>query len=88
MNNRLSYIKPIHLKVFLLIIYLVGVVGITCYPDRFISLTPFNLLLTCAILMVYFPVNNPQFIRYSIFLFTAGFAVEMLGVQTGKIFAK
>jgi putative membrane protein len=86
MSIRLSHIKPIYLKVFLLIIYAVGVVGITCYPDRFISLTPFNLLLTCALLMVYHPVNNPQFIRYAIFLFTAGFAVEMLGVQTGKIF--
>jgi putative membrane protein len=43
-------------------------------------------LLTGTVLLVYYPLSNPQFIRYAIFLFAAGFAVEMLGVQTGKIF--
>jgi putative membrane protein len=36
--------------------------------------------------MAYFPYKEKDFIRFCIFLFTAGFAVEMIGVQTGKIF--
>lgn len=82
----LKAIKPIHTKLFLSIIYLVGVVGMCVSPDKFIPLTPLNLVITCLILLLYYPYKEKDFIRYVIFLFAAGFAVEMLGVQTGKIF--
>lgn len=79
-------IKPVHVKIFLSIIYLVGIIGMWLRPESFIPLTPFNLALTCLLLMAYFPYKEKDFIRFCIFLFTAGFAVEMIGVQTGKIF--
>lgn len=83
---NLSAIKPLYVKVFLSIIYLVGIVGMCLIPERFIPLTPINLALTCLLLLAFYPYKEKDFIRYIIFLFAAGFAVEMLGVQSGKIF--
>lgn len=83
---NLSSIKPLYVKIFLSIIYMVGVLGMYNNPLDFIPLTPYNLALTCLILLAYYPYKEKDFVRYLIFLFTAGFAVEMLGVQTGKIF--
>jgi putative membrane protein len=85
---KLNTIKPIHLKIFLTIIYAVGVGGLVLKPDLFIPLTPFNLALTCLLFLAYYPYKEKDFIRYCIFLFAAGFAVEMIGVQTGKIFGQ
>lgn len=81
-----SLIKPLHVKIFLTIIYTVGILGMWLKPNDFISLTPLNLALTCFLLLAYYPYKEKDFIRYCIFLFTAGFAIEMIGVQTGKIF--
>lgn len=83
---RAWQIKPLHSMLFLTVIYLVGIAGMWLAPDSFISLTPLNLALTTFILLMYYPVRDKNFIRYIIFLFAAGFSVEMLGVQTGKIF--
>jgi putative membrane protein len=83
---NLTLIRPLYIKIFLSIIYLVGVVGMYYSPSDFIPLTPYNLSLTCLILLSFYPYKEKDFIRYVLFLFSAGFAVEMLGVQTGKIF--
>jgi putative membrane protein len=82
----LDKVKPLYVKIFLSIIYTVGVVGMTIVPEQFISLTPLNLSITCLLLIIYYPFKDKDFIRYVIFLFAAGFAVEMIGVQTGKVF--
>jgi putative membrane protein len=79
-------IKPLYAKIFLSIIYLVGIIGMVKSPDTFINLTPVNLAITSFFLLIYYPCSNINFIRYIIFLFAAGFAIEMMGVQTGKIF--
>ena len=79
-------IKPLYIKVFLSIIYTVGVFGMLLKPALFVPLTPINLLITCLLLLAFYPFKEKDFIRYVIFLFAAGFAVEMIGVQTGKIF--
>jgi putative membrane protein len=79
-------VKPLYVKLFLSIIYTVGVVGMLIKPELFIPLTPLNLSITCLLLLAFYPYKEKDFIRYVIFLFTAGFAVEMIGVQTGKIF--
>lgn len=79
-------LKPLYIKILLSIIYFVGIIGIALYPEKFISLTPYNLAITCVLLLIYYPYKEKDFIRYVIFLFAAGFAVEMIGVQTGKIF--
>lgn len=80
------FIKPLYLKILLSIIYIVGLIGMAFYPEKFIPLTPYNLGITCLCLVVFYPYQEKDFIRYAIFLFSAGFAVEMIGVQTGKIF--
>jgi uncharacterized membrane protein len=82
----LKHVKPIYLKALLIIIYAVGVVGLWLKPEMFIPLTPLNLILTCMLLLAHYNFKEKDFIRYVIFLFAAGFAVEMIGVQSGKIF--
>jgi len=79
-------VKPLCVKLFLAIIYTVGVFGMLIKPELFIPLTPLNLSITCLLLLAFYPYKEKDFIRYVIFLFAAGFAVEMIGVQTGKIF--
>lgn len=79
-------IKPVYSKVLLSIIYVVGIFGLWLKPAIFIPLSPFNIALTCLLLLLYYPYKEKDFIRFCIFLFAAGFAVEMIGVQTGKIF--
>ena len=80
------HIKPVYIKIFLSVIYSVGLVGLMVNPELFIALTPLNLSVTCLLLLAYYPFREKDFIRYVIFLFAAGFAIEMIGVQTGKIF--
>lgn len=79
-------IKPLYIKLFLSIIYAVGIVGLYVQPETFIPLTPLNLLLTAFLFLAYYPFKESNFIRYAIFIFVAGFAVELLGIQTGKLF--
>jgi uncharacterized membrane protein len=79
-------LNPFYVKIFLSIIYTVGIVGMIVKPALFIPLTPLNLSITCLLLLAFYPYKEKDFIRYVIFLFSAGFAIEMLGVQTGKIF--
>ncbi len=74
--------------VFLIIIYSVGLVGIslTAWRDVVLPLTPLNLLLTLAVLLFQ---NRPISARTTALLaliFSIGFFVEVAGVATGILF--
>lgn len=77
---------PYYSKVFLAIIYTVGVVGMVLWPALFLSLTPVNLFMAAGFLFYFHAEKNRDFYRFILFVFAAGFAVELLGVETGKIF--
>ncbi len=70
------------------IFHLIGLVGILSpYRALFVSLTPVNLLL-CLALILYFEPRpwTSSFIYLSIFTALAGFALEVIGVNTGVPF--
>ncbi len=77
---------PFYAKIFLGVIYTVGLFGMVLSPLLFSSLTPLNLVLSAVLLFYFHEEKNKNFFRFFIFVFAAGFAIELLGVETGKIF--
>jgi len=79
-----------HLKLAIFLIvsaHIAGIIGIglPIHPD-FVRLTPFNLLLSTAIVLSF---HQPKTHRFWYFLgisFLVGFGIEVLGVNTGVIF--
>ncbi len=74
----------------LLILYLVGIVGITqnVHPE-FILLTPLNLLLSFLIVIAFHPYKKDyKFSLFLIFSYLVGFGAELYGVQTGLLFGE
>jgi putative membrane protein len=73
-------------KLFLVIIYLVGILGMVHYRNFFSSLTPFNLIAAAALLFYFHTPKNKTLFQFIAFVGCAGFAIELYGVQTGKLF--
>lgn len=74
----------------LLILYLVGIVGITqnIHPE-FILLTPLNLLLSFLIVIAFHPYKKDHKLSlFLIFSYLVGFGAEYYGVQTGLLFGE
>jgi len=78
--------KSIYTKVILCVFYLVGIIGFIYKPKIFQAFTPMFLLLNFLVLLIFQTHTPSKFIRFCIVIFVIGFAVELLGVATGKIF--
>ncbi len=73
--------------VFLVIIYVVGFAGIGLkLMPQLVYGTPINLLLSLAIVMLFDQHKASSLLWFGILVFTLGYGIEVLGVQTGKIF--
>ena len=71
------------------LLHLVGIVGmLSPFQEYFRLLTPFNLLMSAAILWVNHRERNLEILWYSIFVFILGFLVELVGVRFGIIFGQ
>jgi bisanhydrobacterioruberin hydratase len=76
-------------RVILVIFYSVGIFGIASDSTRdlFRSLTPLALLLSLLVIFIYHePVNLIKEIIFFISIFAAGFLIEAIGVNTGRVF--
>jgi uncharacterized membrane protein len=86
MANKRFYIIALNL----IIIYIVGVCGIAFMPSEcqalFLKLTPLNLVITTAAVLWLHPTWNMKWWMSSLFIFFAGFFIEVIGVKTGRIF--
>lgn len=82
----ISLFKPVYVKIFIVIIYVVGIIGTLLAPQLFQPLTAPNLILTTFILLIFGDVKNRNFWIFTGFIFLAGLFIEILGVKTGKIF--
>ena len=78
------------LLIILLIFYSVGTVGLLNeeYRNKFLSLTPFNLLLTCGVLLWANNEFNFRLLAYLLLIFFIGFFIEYFGVSTGVLFGE
>ncbi|MCF8219630.1 MAG: carotenoid biosynthesis protein [Bacteroidales bacterium] len=81
-------IKPVYIILFFIIIYLVGLVGLSLpgYRELFQELTPANLLLAAVILFSFHKNRNIRHIIAFVLVFVLGFMVELAGVHTGLVF--
>lgn len=72
---------------FLVIIYAVGFagIGLGLIPDLVYG-TPINLLLSLAIVLFFDTHKTKSLLWSGVLVFTLGYGIEVLGVQTGKIF--
>ena len=90
-NIRKKYFLSERNTIYLLIsMYLVGAIGLRWDVTRevFKFLVPFNLIFTAFIVLLFHKNWNKYFVFFVIFTAFAGFFVEVLGVETGKIFGK
>ena len=80
--------KIVFYKIFIVIFYLVGLVGIfiPASASFFIALTPFALLLSGFLLSLYHPDWSKKTVVAFLAIFITGFVVEFVGVNTGQIF--
>ncbi len=90
-NIRNNYFLSEKNTVFLLIsMYITGAIGLRWDITRevFKFLVPFNLIFTAFAVLLFHKNWNKYFVFFVIFTAFAGFFVEVLGVETGKIFGK
>jgi bisanhydrobacterioruberin hydratase len=73
--------------IILVIVHLAGLLGLhSSYHDLFLSLTPFNLILSASLLLINHKEFNRSFIIFMIIVAYCGYLIEVLGVRTGMIF--
>ena len=67
--------------------HVIGLIGILFFDrEFFIRSTPFNLLLSSALLVWTHPGKNSYFAACLLLVFCTGFIVEVIGVNTGLLF--
>ncbi|WP_052671074.1 carotenoid biosynthesis protein [Draconibacterium sediminis] len=73
---------------FIFIFYIVGFAGLSVSATRsfFVLLTPFALLLSSFIVALFHGKFSQKAILVFVFIFTASFIIEVIGVNTGAIF--
>jgi putative membrane protein len=84
MSNPLPYL------VLLTAMYIAGLIGlnISHTTHLFQWLTPFNLVVSLAILLYFHRQWNRIFIIFCVLAFLTGFFIEVAGVKTGAIFGE
>jgi uncharacterized membrane protein len=72
-------------KLIISVFYLVGIIGLSmpAFRPYFQALTPFHLLLSFGILLLFHTDWNKSFLVFSFSAFLIGFGSEVLGVHTG-----
>jgi len=80
--------KDTHAGLFILILHLVGLIGYLTPALRgyFLLLTPFNLILTCFVLVYLHRMNGVGSESTLLAVFLLGLLVEIVGVRTGVLF--
>jgi len=75
--------------IFIIILFhTVGLVGISIHnkKDFFLSLSPYNLLLSLLVTLISSNKKNVRFYLFILCVFCIGFVVEWIGVHTGYLF--
>lgn len=74
-------------SLILVIVYTVGIIGIAGnFDDRFVLLTPVNLLLSLGLVFWTHPTAYAPLWKLAALCFITGVLIEIAGVQTGLIF--
>lgn len=72
---------------FTILVYVSGLIGMhTAWRDWFISMTPFTLLLSTAVLLWWQPLHTARTRAWALGAFLIGYGSEVIGINTGLIF--
>ncbi len=76
------------LSIFVIWLFqLSAIIGVSMgYYDWFITKTPLNLIITAALLIVNFPINNVNKLAIAFTFFTSSLLIEWIGVHFGFLF--
>jgi uncharacterized membrane protein len=73
--------------ILLIVVHVAGIIGLhSTYKELFLSLTPFNLLISAFLLALNHRQFNRSFIFFTLIIFFAGFFIEVIGVKSGLLF--
>jgi bisanhydrobacterioruberin hydratase len=88
MKEILGKIRNYNLAPWLVIFYSVGVAGMIIPQTRelFKFLVPLNLLMNVMLLLIYHGRLDVRFAWKALLIYSAGFIVEIVGVNTGLVF--
>lgn len=75
-----------YLLYFLVLVYVSGSIGFIIIPSFFLPFTPYTLVFTCFVFLIFQPINNLGFLLGFIGIALIGFLSEVLGVKTGLVF--
>lgn len=73
---------------FLILVYVSGAIGFVLKPDFFLPFTPFTLVYTSFVFLIYQPINNLKYVISFISVAIIGFVSEVIGVKTGLVFGE
>ncbi|MDX2174596.1 MAG: carotenoid biosynthesis protein [Bacteroidota bacterium] len=71
---------------FLILVYLSGVIGMCIRPSFFLPFTPYTLLYTVFVFLIFQPIQNSKYIISFLLIAVIGYASEVIGVKTGLVF--
>lgn len=78
---------PVKIATWIAILFhIIGLCGIFINRELFVTLTPFNLLLSAALLIYSQSNKNASFYLFVLICFLVGFSVEYIGVNYGYLF--
>jgi bisanhydrobacterioruberin hydratase len=75
-----------YLLYFLILMYLCGAIGFVLRPDFFMPFTPFTLLFTGVVFLVYQPLKNRGYGLWFALVALIGYLAEVIGVASGFVF--
>lgn len=68
--------------------YVSGAIGFYLKPDLFLPFTPFTLLYTSVVFLIYQPIENKGFFVAFFLIALIGYISEVIGVKTGMVFGE
>jgi bisanhydrobacterioruberin hydratase len=71
---------------FLILVYVSGAIGFVLNPNFFMPFTPFNLIFTCFVFLIFQPLFEKKYVLTFFLIACIGFSLEVIGVKTGLIF--
>jgi putative membrane protein len=71
---------------FLILVYVSGSIGFVLNPSFFSPFTPFTLLFTTLVFLIFQPIKDSKFILSFFAIALLGYWAEVIGVKTGLIF--
>lgn len=73
--------------IILLVLHTAGIIGLhSAFANLFLAATPLNLVVSVILLLLNHKEFNRAFITFAIVTALAGYAVEVIGVNTGMVF--